>query len=471
APAPAHPAPHAAPAPAAPVVIAAPPAPNPEEQRRITRAQVDEALRGALPNSWRVPGTETSVRLYGFIKTNLFGSLDLRDRSDAPSVQGIPLVGSAAGQQDGDISFSARRSRIGFDTQTPTAWGPLATKLEFDFAGDQPSPSGAATSSGYMPRLRQAYAEIGGDSFRVLLGQANSLWNEGLVETLTDATFINASAVRQAQIRFTGRLAPGLTGQVSLEAPYTDYTSSDGVFFPDSTLDGGASPATNQVPDLLGRLTWRGALGEASLRGLVRQLRIEADGTAAAPGGGGSSTIGWGVAANGSFNMNRLWPGFGADQLIGMAYYGEGIGRYFDSTTSGQAAYSRLGLPGAPEASLSAVPSWGFVAGYKHYWMPALRSTAAYGYARLDNPDFVSQFATGGPGATAVNREMQMGVVNLIWSPFARDSGGRVDAGWLDIGVEYIYFRRDLEGGATAGGDAGGRGIEQRLQASAIARF
>jgi hypothetical protein len=144
---------------AAPAVLpaAAAPAVSPEQQRQITHAQMDEALRGELgAGSFRIPGTETSVRLYGFVKTNLFGDLDMVNRGDAPSVQGIPLAGSAATQQSGDTQFSARRSRIGFDTQTPTEWGPFTSKIEFDFTGDQPSASGAATSSGYMPRLRQA---------------------------------------------------------------------------------------------------------------------------------------------------------------------------------------------------------------------------------------------------------------------------------------------------------------------------
>ncbi|WP_431282501.1 DcaP family trimeric outer membrane transporter [Humitalea sp. 24SJ18S-53] len=457
-----------APAPAPIIVAEPPPAPV---TARVTRADVDEAMRGSMPNSWRIPGTETSVRLYGFIKANMYGDIDVLNRSDAPSVQGIPLAGSAADQRSGDLSFSARRSRIGFDTQTPTPWGPLTTKLEMDFAGDQPSPSGAATSSGYMPRLRQAYVEVGGEQVRLLIGQANSLWNEGLFETLTDSTFLNASAVRQAQVRLSGRLAQGLTGQVSLEAPYTDYTSSAGVFYPDSNLNGGASPATNQVPDLLGRLTYRRDLGDLELRGLVRQLRIDTNGTAASPTGSGS-TVGWGLATNGKLNMRELWTGFGHDQLIGMASYGQGIGRYFDATSSGQSAFSDIGLAGVSSVSLNAIPSWGVAAGYRHFWMPTLRSTVGYAYARIDSPGYVAAFTPGSSAAQSVNNDMQMGVVNLIWSPFARESGGTLSNGSLDLGIEYIYYRRDLQGGSTAAG-AGqfGQGIEQRIQAAAIARF
>jgi hypothetical protein len=75
--------------------------------------------------------------------------------------------------------------------------------------------------------------------FRVLVGQTNSLWNEGIFETLIDATNLNQSFVRQAQLRLTGRLAPGLTGQISIEAPETGYTSAEGVFTPGASLQGG----------------------------------------------------------------------------------------------------------------------------------------------------------------------------------------------------------------------------------------
>ena len=44
--------------------------------------------------------------------------------------------------------------------------------------------------------------------------------------------------------------------------------------------------------------------------------------------------------------MRWLWDGFGADQLLGMAYYGQGIGRYFAGNTSGQDALTNIGLPG-----------------------------------------------------------------------------------------------------------------------------
>ncbi|WP_431267570.1 hypothetical protein [Dankookia sp. P2] len=192
----------------------------------------------------------------------------------------------------------------------------------------------------------------------MLVGQANSLWNEGLFETIIDATNLNQSFVRQAQLRVTGRLAPGLTGQVSLEAPETSYVSGTGLFNPGSTLNNGASPAFNTWPDLLGRLTYADAGWEYGLRGMLRNLTVETAGTAAA--GGRRDATAWGFAGHVRMPLRVVSPGFGADELIGMAFYGEGIGRYFFGNTGGRTLPRDLGLASAAQGlRLDPLPAWG----------------------------------------------------------------------------------------------------------------
>ena len=61
---------------------------------------------------------------------------------------------------------------------------------------------------------------------------------------------------------------------------------------------------------------------------------------------------------------------------------------------------------------------------------------------------------------------------NLIWSPFAEVRNGVFGSGWLDLGLEYVFTRRDLYGGAAAAGAAGvGHGIANRFLFAAVARF
>ncbi|WP_230169271.1 porin, partial [Roseomonas sp. CECT 9278] len=427
-----------------------------------------DALRSDLPGiAFRVPGTDTQVRLYGFAKLTGYYDLGPRNQTDAPPPQGIPLTGSLADQQGGDFGMTARFSRFGLDTRTLTRWGTLETRLEGDFGG------GAATSTNAVFRLRQAWAELGDERLRVLIGQANSLWNEGVFETLIDATNLNQSFIRQAQLRVTGRLAEGVTGMISVEAPETSYTSAAGAFTPGSSLDGGASPAFNSVPDLLARVSWRHDGAEVMGRALLRQLELRTDGTAAAGIAPVSDTaLAWGVSGMVRLPMRWLSESFGPDEIVGMAFYGEGIGRYFAGQNSGQDALTDLGLPGVLQAGLDPVPTYGATIAYRRFWTDQLRSNVTYAYARSDFPGYAMGFAPGSAAATSLNREYQQVFANLIWSPFGVVRNGVFSSGWLDIGVEYLFTRRDLFGGAQAGGPAGfGHGIANRVLFAAIARF
>jgi hypothetical protein len=230
-------------------------------------APYEDALRSDLPGlSLRIPGTSTEVRVYGFAKASGYTDFDARNQTNTPSVSTIPLVNSPAYFQGGDSGMTARFSRIGLDTRTATRLGTLETRIEGDFGG------GPAASNNLVFRLRQAWGELGTSNLRVLVGQANSLWNEGMFETLNDSTNLNQSFVRQTQLRLTAQLARGLTGQFSVEAPDTQYTSVAGVFTPDSNFNGGASPAFSSIPDFLGRLTYRENGFEFDMRALLRQL-------------------------------------------------------------------------------------------------------------------------------------------------------------------------------------------------------
>jgi hypothetical protein len=428
----------------------------------------NDALRPDLPGlAIRIPGTDSQMRVYGFAKLSGWTDLNARNQTDAPTAQTIPLNNSPADQQGGDFGMTARFSRIGMDSRTLTGWGTLEIRIEGDFGGGSP------TSSNAVFRLRQAWAELGTEQFRVLIGQANSLWNEGVFETLIDATNLNQSFIRQAQVRATALLAPGLTGQISLESPATQFTSAAGVFTPDSSVNGGASPAFDAAPDLLGRLAYRYDGSLLDVRGMVRQLSVRTSGTAAAPPALTRNAVGWGIALNASVPMRWLSDAFGTDQIMGMVYYGQGIGRYFAGNTSGQDALSNIGLPGTLTGfSVNPLPAYGVIAAYRRFWTTQLRSNISYAYSREDYPSYALEFTPGSASALSLNRDMQQVFVNLIWSPFAEVRDGVFGSGWLDVGAEYVFTRRDLFGGSAAAGTAGsGLGVANRILAAAVARF
>lgn len=439
------------------------PAPRPPAE---IRAEVDEALRGSLDGlAMRVPNTDTSVRLYGFVRFTGYRDFNGRNQTDAAAVQSIPLNGSAADRQGGDGDYTARGSRIGVDTRTPTHLGQLDTTIEADFRGEI-SPGGDLAF-----RLRLAFAELTQGDWRFLLGQANSLWNDGLFEAYHDATNLNQSFVRQTQLRVSRRFGENLTAQMSLEAPSADLTTSRGAITPNSRLDGGASPAFEEFPDVAGRLTWRDADNEFVLRGLLRQISLRPEGTTFAPAPE-KDVLGYGVAAHARIGLGQFLPALGRDEFTVMGFYGEGLGRYMAGNSFGLGAVSNIGMTGGSDYSLDTVPSYGGLAAYRHFWSPTLRSNLAYSYARQDFPSYVSGFTPGSAAALSMNREMQQVIANIIWSPFAERTTTRQPFGWFDMGLEYVWSRRELEGGAAAAGPGvQGNGEANRIVAFGVARF
>jgi hypothetical protein len=453
-----------------PVATAIPGLRPPEPMGSQYDGEGQDALRSDLPGlSLRIPAAQSEVRFYGFANVNGYRDFNGRNQTDAPSPQTIPLAGGPADRQGGDFGLSARFSRFGIDTRTAIAWGTLETRLEGDFAG------GAPTSTNAVFRLRQAWAEFGTEQFRVLVGQANSLWNEGVYETVNFATNLNQSSVRQPQLRAIATLAPGLTGQVSLEMPDTQYTSVAGVFTQNATPTGfsGLSPALTLAPDLLGRLEYRDNGMVLDMRGLLRELSIHTDGTAAAPPALKRDAAGWGVAGTARFPMRWLSDALGPDELMGVAYYGQGIGRYFGGNTFGQDALSNIGLPGVTtDFSLDPLPTYGASIAYRRFWVPELRSNFVYSYAWQQYPSYALLFVPGSTSATSLNSTMQQAIVNLIWSPFAELRGNTVATGWLDVGLEYVYTHRNVFGGDAATFPAGlGFATANRVLGSVTARF
>ena len=171
--------------------------------------------------------------------------------------------------------------------------------------------------------------------------------------------------------------------------------------------------------------------------------------------------------------MRWLSEAFGPDQLIGMVYYGQGIGRYFAGNTSGQDALSNLGLPG--DHQLQSEPAADL---RRDCGLPPLLDDAAAQQCLIrlfarGLPVLRAELHAGlgvGPGVEPRHAAGLRQPDLESRSRTVRD--GVFGSGWLDVGAEYVFTRRDLFGGSTAAGTAGsGLGIANRILAAAVARF
>lgn len=426
--------------------------------------------RGSFPGSFRIPGTDTSVRLYGFAKLNMSGDFGPRNRSDALTASSIPLSHGANGSRsDGDFQASARRSRIGIETRTPfsEAFGEIRTQIEMDFAGQNTDLTTQATSNAYTPRLRQAFAEFGqfqpGGWGTVLVGQSNSLFNDSVLlplQWLNDWTALSVNGIRQAQLRYTHRFTNGFNISAAVENSYSDVTASSGTSYPDS--NGGAGFAMSHVPDFTVQAIYQGDWGFAALRGVLREVRISNNGATIPSQRYSDSDIGFGIGATSAVNLlnKRLI-------LASSVNYGKGLGRYLDGSSAGFSAVTNYGLTSAQGGGteLDMVEVMGALVGAQYKWTDSIRSNVSLHGVRLNYPSYVRNFsgcigttATSSAVCDGINRDIWATAVNLIWSPVKP----------IDLGIEYTHVERTLQAQDIYGAKGG---KADRIQASAIVRF
>lgn len=389
-----------------------------EQARRELETKVEEKTsaaniitKGDSRGSFRLPGLDTSLTIGGYVKGDVIissrsagGQNSIGDQFLLPST--IPVGPNAGDSEDKQTTLTARQSRAFIRTATPTPFGALTTLIEGDFYGASlaggtgiPNSAGDELVSGRNAlSLRHAYATLGN------LG-AGQFWTAfenpaALPETLDFGGPVGEIFIRQPQVRWTQPF-PGGSWEFSLESPEAAIASGATLLRPDD----------DRYPDIVGRVNLlKTAYGDFWGGVLVRNIRID-------------QTIAdddeWGLAGQ----VGGIVPvGTGKDDFRFQLQFGEVVGRYQEL------GFFPDGILINGEVELSDVIS-GFAA-YRHWWTPEWRSTLALSAAYADHP-------SGAAGL--VNQESQSAHLNLIWSPVPR----------VNLGVEYIYARREVENGLS----------------------
>lgn len=355
---------------------------------------------GATPGSFRLPGSDTSVTLGGYVKLDaIFSdrSAGVASSADQEYEAGAVPIGAAADNERNQLKLHARQSRFNLKTSTPTALGELASFVEFDLFGAAGNES-VSNSNGL--RVRHAYATLG----HLLFGQTWTTFSDvaSYPETVDFGGPAGVVFARQAQVRWTEPFAGGRWA-LALENPETVVS-----------LPGGESfrADDDRFPDIAGQIKFDTSRGSYSIAGIARQLGVD---SASAPT---ARERKWGAA----LGVNGVVPLFAKDDVRFSAYYGNAIGRYSVGFFSDALldSDSHLVLPN----------QWLAMAAYRHFWSANLRSTIALSALRSNNPA-----ATAG----SVNKAAQSAHVNVIWSPLAQ----------VNLGVEYIHAMREIESGET----------------------
>jgi hypothetical protein len=375
---------------------------------------------GATKGSFKLPGSDTSVTIGGYVKLDaVFSnpSAGVDAKGDLLLDPTTIAVGPAAGNSErNQVKFGARESRLFVKTSTPTTMGELNTHIEADFYGADGNES---VSNSHGLRLRHAYGTLG----HLLAGQTwtNFMDPASLPDTVDFGGPVGQIFDRQAQVRWTQTFDSSALGigqwSVALENPETVLQ-----------IPGGASfrADDDRFPDLTGQILFKTSYGNISLHGIMREIRIDSGSAPAA------TDQKWG----GAVSLAGVMPTTGRDDFRFTVSGGNAIGRYSDG-------FFPDGVLGA-DGRIRLPKQFAWFAAYRHYWSDSLRSNVVLSTAEENNP-------AGSPANT--NKSTRSAHLNLIWSPVAKS----------DLGLEYIYADRETEDGL--------KGHLNRIQAAAKYAF
>ncbi|HEY7098613.1 MAG TPA: DcaP family trimeric outer membrane transporter [Terriglobales bacterium] len=345
---------------------------------RFDNVPLDPKYKGYF----RLPGTQTLLKIGGYFKTDFIYDLKPAGNTDSFIPSSIPVPNIVAVN---NATVSIRPTRLSLDFRVPTTKiGDVRFYLEGDLFG----------TNATTPRLRHAYAQ----ARNFLIGQtfSNFMDPDAFPDTLDFQGPNGMVSVRNPQLRYGFPLSKSTTFYVSVEKPSSDITFKTPQF---------SSQPNAPSPDGAIRLRQEFQRGHFQVSGLFRSI------AAFLPDGRSDSVFGWGVNAATAFKT------IDKDNMVFAVAAGHGISRYLQDT-------SGLGIDAEPADAanphLEATPAVGVEAAYQHYWVKQLRSSAVYSYAAVDNTDLAS--------SKNYNHATYTGA-NIIWNPY----------GSLNVGAEFLY--------------------------------
>lgn len=376
--------------------------------QQVQAAPANAVTGGATPGSFKLPGSNTSVKIGGYVKADaIYNSRSVGGTADQElEAGGIPLNGANERKQ---LTMHARQTRLNIGTSTPSAMGDVKTFVEGDFFGGNTSGNEVVSNSSGL-RVRHAFGSIGG----LLVGQT---WTNFMIlptgaEVLDFGGPVGSIFVRQAQVRYTQPFSGG-SWSVSLENP-------------ESNVIGVGPAGDDRLPDVIGRVDFKTGSGTYTLSGLARQIRVD---TLAV------QDDQWGAA----IGFAGVIPTVGKDAFTFTTNYGNVLGRYAVGFMS----------DGVIDASnkIDLSNQWIAMASYNHWWSNSVRSSIAVSGL---STDYSRSFKLLNPTRDESAQSLHL---NLIWSPVKN----------ANVGVEYIFARRELINNQV--------GVLNRIQTSAQYNF
>ena len=350
-----------------------------ERIQQVELKQKDAVVAGDIGGSFRLPGSETSVHLYGYAEAHLLHDFNATaPGDDFSNLAEQPLKGTPEAGFKGKTKMTAQTSRFGFETATPTQHGTFNTKLEMDFYAY----CGSECNRNRL-RLRHAYGEYAG----WLIGQTWSTFMD--LDNTTETVDFNAQLgvpfSRRTQIRYTwGDAKEGYKFTFAAEDPEDQF---------------GGGSAGERFPHLVARFDKTFDWGGINIRALTHEKRDPS----------GVNKRGYGIGAGGSYKLTDK------DLLVLTA---ASVNGDFDNMV-GSNGYRFDGSKFLFDRNV------GVALGWNRTVSDQLRTNVSYEEARAHVSD---EFLALGDA----NRRLQQVHAGFIYSPIKN----------VELGAEYLWGRR-----------------------------
>lgn len=368
-----------------------------------------------------IPGTDTCLKVGGYIKADTYVQSFDQDYSNTQTFArgqftfngnpvGNPLVLDDAivtdeFKHDDTETYFETRAALQMDARTQTEYGTLRSYFEARFQyGRSYDNDYTGGMNGSNFSLKYAYIQFAGFTFGKATSQFD-FWAGDFYEGI-DPGFFYADATPN-QIAYTADFGNGFSASISIEDAYErsgNYTDVD-----DNQIG-------QQVPDIVGNITYEGSWGAAKVSGAAHQNEQDPSddvfgfsNTAFAYNNGGFQNDDWGWAVLGGVRFD----------------FSETTNLYIEGVYSdGAVGYTGLGVA-IPLANTDfdgdSIAAWYVGGGIRHYWTPTVFTSLVGSYGETD--DFTLGYAQAVPvlgsitGVANANYQAYSIGANIGWQP------------------------------------------------------
>lgn len=358
-----------------------------------TAARIDnEPLDPTLKGFFQLPGTETRLKVGGYIRLDVLHDFKPIGNPGEFIVSSIPIGVTST---DDNTRLQAKQTRLNFEVRRPSdfkARGDLRVLFEFDFFG-----SGGERAL----NLRHAYGQIA----NILGGFTSSTIQDvdAKPDTLDHEGPAARVAVAHAQLRYTVPFAKQHSLAFAVEDPKSDVPS---------TTQGQTVTPRTPWPDIVVRYRLDARRGHLQAGGVLRSI-----GGFLGSGDESAQVTGGGVSVSGSFLVWRR------NTIVFEGSRGHGFARYLKDMADLGLDLSRDSQDQVRATQAAA----GYIA-YQHIWRPGWRSTFVV------SGDWLERVDTLPPGTY---RNARYTAVNLLYRPVPG----------LTMGVEGAFGRYEVQNG------------------------